>query len=38
MQPITVALGLTMTALALAALLAGPSFAYLAPHTRVLLS
>ena len=38
MQPIAVALGLTMTALALAALLAGSSFAYLAPHTRVLLS
>ena len=38
MQPITVALGLTMTTLALVALLAGPSFAYLAPHTRVLLS
>ena len=38
MQPITVALGLTMTVLALTALLAGPSLAYLAPHTRVLLS
>ena len=38
MQPITVALGLAMTTLALVALLAGPSFAYLAPHTRVLLS
>ncbi len=36
MQPITVALGLTVTVLALTALLAGPSFAYLAPHTRVL--
>ena len=36
MQPITVALGLTVTLLALAALLAGPSFAFLAPHTRVL--
>ena len=34
MQPITVALGLTVTGLALAALLAGPSFAFLAPHTR----
>ena len=36
MQPITVALGLAVTLLALAALLAGPSFAFLAPHTRVL--
>ena len=36
MQPITVALGLTVTILALAALLAGPQFVYLAPHTRVL--
>ena len=36
MQPITVALGLTVTVLALTALLAGPSLAYLAPHTRVL--
>ena len=36
MQPITVALGLTVTLLALAALLAGPAFAFLAPHTRVL--
>ena len=36
MQPSTVALGLTVTLLALAALLAGPSFAFLAPHTRVL--
>ena len=36
MQPITVALGLTVTVLALTALLAGPSFAFLAPHTRVL--
>ena len=36
MQPITVALGLTVTLLALAALLAGPSFAFLVPHTRVL--
>ena len=36
MQPITVALGLTVTVLALAALLAGPAFAFLAPHTRVL--
>ena len=38
MQPITVALGLTVTILALTALLAGPKFAYLAPHTRVLVS
>ena len=38
MQPITVALGLTVTILALTALLAGPQFAYLAPHTRVLVS
>ena len=38
MQPITVALGLTVTILALTALLAGPQFEYLAPHTRVLLS
>ena len=36
MQPITVALGLTVTVLALTALLAGPQFVYLAPHTRVL--
>ncbi len=36
MQPITVALGLTVTVLALTALLAGPAFAFLAPHTRVL--
>ena len=38
MQPITVALGLTVTILALTVLLASPQFAYLAPHTRVLLS
>ena len=38
MQPITVALGLTVTILALTVLLAGPQFAYLAPHTRVLVS
>ena len=38
MQPITVALGLTVTILALTALLAGPQFVYLAPHTRVLIS
>ena len=38
MQPITVALGLTVTILALTALLAGPQFAYLAPHTRVIVS
>ncbi len=38
MQPISVALGLTVTVLALTALLAGPQFAYLAPHTRVLVS
>ena len=38
MQPITVALGLTVTILALTALLAGPQFVYLAPHTRVLVS
>ena len=38
MQPITVALGLTVTVLALTALVAGPSFAYLAPHSHVLLS
>ena len=36
MQPIAVAVGLTVTILALTALLAGPHFAYLAPHTRVL--
>ena len=36
MQPIAVAVGLTVTILALTALLAGPQFAYLAPHTRVL--
>ena len=38
MQPITVALGLTVTVLALTALLAVPQFEYLAPHTRVLVS
>ena len=38
MQPITVALGLSVTILALTALLAGPQFEYLAPHTRVLVS
>ncbi len=38
MQPITVALGLTVTMLALVVLLAGPQFAYLGPHTRVLLT
>ena len=38
MQPITVALGLTVTILALTALLAEPQFVYLAPHTRVLVS
>ena len=38
MQPIAVAVGLTVTILALTALLAGPQFAYLAPHTRVLLA
>ena len=37
MQPIAVAVGLTVTILALTALLAGPQFAYLAPHTRVVL-
>ena len=36
MQPIAVAVGLTVTILALTALLAGPQFAYLAPHSRVL--
>ena len=38
MQPIAVAVGLTVTILALTALLAGPQFVYLAPHTRVLVS
>ena len=38
MQPMTVALGLTVTILAGGALVAGPQFSYLAPHTRVLLS
>ena len=38
MQPISVALGLTVTILALTSLLAGPQFEYLAPHTRVLVS
>ena len=38
MQPIAVAVGLTVTILALTALLAGPQFAYLAPPTRVLLA
>ena len=37
MQPFTVAIGLTITVLALTALLAGPSFAYLSPYGRVLL-
>ena len=36
MQPIAVAVGLTVTILALTVLLAGPQFAYLVPHTRVL--
>ena len=35
MQPIAVAIGLTVTILALTALLAGPHFAYLVPYTRV---
>ena len=38
MQPIAVAVGLTVTILALTVLLAGPHVAYLAPHTRVLLA
>ena len=38
MQPIAVAVGLTVTILALTALLAGPHVAYLAPQTRVLLA
>ena len=38
MQPIAVAVGLTVTVLALTALLAGPHVAYLAPHTRVLVT
>ena len=38
MQPIAVAVGLTVTILALTVLLAGPQFAYLALHTRVLLT
>ena len=38
MQPIAVGVGLTVTILALTALLAGPHVAYLAPHTRVLLA
>ena len=33
MQPIAVGVGLTVTILALTALLAGPHFAYLAAHT-----
>ena len=36
MQPIAVAVGLTVTILALIALLAGSQFAYLAPYSRVL--
>ena len=36
MQPIYVAVGLTVTVLALVALLAGPQFAYLSPHARVI--
>ena len=35
MQPIAVAIGLTVTILALTALLAGPHVAYLVPYTRV---
>ena len=38
MQPIYVAVGLTVTILALTALLAGPQFAYLAPHSRILVT
>ena len=38
MQPIAVGVGLTVTILALTALLAGPHVAYLAPHTRVVLA
>ena len=38
MQPIAVAVGLTVMILALTALLAGPHVAYLAPHTRVLVA
>ena len=38
MQPIAVGVGLTVTILALTALLVGPHFAYLAPHTRVVLA
>ena len=38
MQPITVAVGLTVTILALTALLVGPHVAYLAPYTRVLVT
>ena len=38
MQPIAVAVGLTVTILALTALLAGPHVAYLALHTRVLVT
>ena len=36
MQPITVAVGLTVTFLALTVLLCLPEFVYLAPHTRIL--
>ncbi len=38
MQPIAVGVGLTVTILALTALLAGPHVAYLVPHTRVVLA
>ena len=34
MQPIYVAVGLTVTILALTALVGGPQFAYLVPHSR----
>ena len=38
MQPIYVGIGLTVSIVALTALVAGPQFVYLAPHSRVLVT
>ena len=38
MQPIYVGIGLTVSIVALTALVAGPQFVYLAPHRRVLIT
>ncbi len=38
MQPIYVGIGLTVSIVALTALVAGPQFVYLAPHSRVLIT